>query len=102
MMTTRFAARVSERWLLLRPPGRENVGPGRGPHATAAQHTVEHLLDGGNAVRHPADPGPQRQRHDSSAAGGGLAAEQLEMIHHLLDELRRLVLVEMKELQVAD
>ena len=77
--------------------------------APVADHTparrnmpIQHLLDGGDAMRHPADPRSQRQRDDSPAARCRLAVEQVEMIHHLLDELRRLVLVEVEDLQVAD
>src|SRR5262249_45357213 len=51
---------------------------------------------------HPADPGSERQRHDASAGGCRLAVEQLKVIHYLLDKLRRLVLVDMEDLQIAD
>src|SRR5262249_51314305 len=88
--------------LLLRSPAGEDLGAGRRPHAATAPHEIKDPLDGGNAMRHAADPWSQGQSHDSPAAGCRLAIEQLEVVHHLLDELRWLVFIEMKYLQVAD
>ena len=50
-----LSRRLSGR-LLLSLPGREDVGAGRRPHAAATQHAIQHLLDGGDAMRHAADP----------------------------------------------
>ena len=50
----------------------------------------------------PLIQGRSDKRNDAPAARCRLAIEQIEVVHHLLDELRRLVFVEMEDLQVAD
>src|SRR5689334_2479801 len=90
------------KFLLLPLPRLENLAPGRVPHAAVAQDVIQRILDRLNAMRHAGEPRPQRQSDDAAAMPAGLAIEQVEMVLHLLEILRRLVLEEVEDLQVAD